>query len=82
MYPSLKDGETIFCINSFFVSFKVGDIAVFDTKEEGTMVKRITKINEQGYYVKGTSAFSIDSSIFGYLQKEKLLYKMLFKLRI
>lgn len=80
MYPSLKDGEIIFCIKPFFRTFVIGDIVIFRDKNEGLMVKEVTKINSNGYYVKGTSPYSIDSTVFGYLQEKELLYKMLFKI--
>lgn len=80
MYPSLKEGEIIFCIKPFFKPFIIGDIVIFRDKNEGLMVKELTKIDSNGYYVKGTTPYSIDSTIFGYLQKDELIYKMLFKI--
>lgn len=79
MYPLLKNNQSIFCISSKFFSLKEKDIVVFRHDKEGLMIKEISSINEKGYYLKGTSPFSIDSSIFGYLKKEDILYKMLFK---
>lgn len=81
MYPSLKDGDTILCIKPIFQTLKKDDIVVFKRKNEGLMVKKLIKIDSNGYYVKGTTPFSIDSSIFGYLQKEELLYKLLYKFK-
>lgn len=80
MYPSLKEGDTIFCMKPLFKTFVKGDIVVFRNEKEGLMIKELTKIDTNGYYVKGTSPYSIDSATFGYLQKEELLYKMLFKI--
>ncbi len=79
MYPLLKANSHILCIKAKFINLKQDDIVVFAHPQEGLMIKQIKSINEKGYYVKGTSPFSCDSSIFGYLQKEDILYKMLFK---
>ncbi len=79
MYPLLKDTQKIFCIKAKFINLKQDDIVVFHHPQEGLMIKYIKSISSDGYYVKGTSAFSIDSSIFGHLKKEDILYKMLFK---
>lgn len=79
MYPFLKNGETIFCMKPFFNFFSENDIVVFNHEKEGLMIKKLTKIDEKGLYVEGTTPYSIDSSIFGYLQKEDILYKMVFK---
>lgn len=79
MYPFLKNGQTIFCIKPFFNLFSENDIVVFNHEKEGLMIKKVTRIDEKGFYVEGTTPYSIDSSIFGYLQKEDILYKMVFK---
>ena len=79
MYPFLKNGDTILCIKPFFNWISKDDIVVFDYESEGLMIKQLTKINENGYYVEGTTPYSIDSSIFGYLQKEDILYKMILR---
>ena len=79
MYPFLKNGETILCMKPLLNSFSKDDIVIFNHEKEGLMIKKLTKINENGFYVEGTTPYSIDSSIFGYLQKEDILYKMIFK---
>ena len=58
---------------------EIDDIVIFNHEKEGMMVKQVTKINENGYYVEGTTPYSIDSSIFGYLKKKEILYKVLFR---
>ncbi len=79
MYPLLRHGEKIFCIRPIFTSISLGDVVVFKHKNYGLMVKQITKIDKNTYYVKGTLPNSIDSSVFGYLKKSDFLYKMLFR---
>lgn len=78
MYPLLKDKEKVVCIKPL-LPLSTGDIVVFRHETEGLMIKQLTKVDENGFYVQGTTAYSVDSSIFGYLKKEDILYKMLFK---
>lgn len=78
MYPFLKDKERVLCIKPIFSKYKINDIVIF-TYKDALMIKRITKIDDKGYYVEGTNAYSIDSSIFGYLKEEDILFKMIFK---
>lgn len=80
MYPLLKNGETIFCMKPIFNNLKKSDIVIFNREKEGLMIKKITRIDEHGYYVEGTTPYSVDSSIFGYLKKEEILYKMIFRI--
>lgn len=79
MYPFLKNGEKILCMKPIFNNLNEDDVVVFNYEQEGLMIKRLTKIDQTGYYVEGTTAYSIDSSIFGYLKKEDILYKMIYK---
>jgi hypothetical protein len=81
LYPFLKNGQKAFCIRLFyFNNLKINDFVIFKHKTQGLMIKQITKIKNDKYYLKGTSSFSIDSRDFGYLDKEELLYKVLFKI--
>ena len=79
MYPFLKNSETILCIKPLFNNLEENDIVVFNHEKEGLMIKRLTVIDKNGYYVEGTTPYSLDSSIFGYLKKEDILYKMIYK---
>lgn len=79
MYPLLKNGDKILCLSRLLLPLKENDIVVFNHPKEGLMIKQLTKINWQGYYVEGTTPYSIDSSIFGYLEKKEILYKMIHK---
>ena len=42
------------------------------------MIKKVTDINENGYFVKGENPSSYDSRDFGELQKEDLLYRVIY----
>lgn len=79
MFPSLKNGDIILCMKPFFGKVFINDIVVFNHKIEGLMIKQITSIDDKGYFLKGSTPYSIDSSIFGYLQKKDILYKMILK---
>lgn len=76
MYPFYKNGERIFCLKPFFFNeIELDDTIIFNHEKEGMMIKQVTKINEKGYYVEGTTPYSVDSSIFGYLKKKKFCIK-------
>lgn len=77
MYPLLKQGDKLLCMKPLSIS--EDDVVVFSHNKEGLMIKKVTRIDENGYFVKGSSPYSIDSSTFGYLRKEDILYKMVYK---
>jgi len=80
MYPFFREGERVFCLKPFFLNkINVDDVVIFNHEKDGFMIKKVTKINDNGYYVEGTTPYSVDSKIFGYLQEKKILYKVLFK---
>lgn len=79
LFPLRKSGQRVVCIKLLkFIPINVGDIVIFEKKGYPKMIKRVEKINKNGYFVKGTIADSIDSRDFGYLRREELLYKQLF----
>ncbi len=81
LFPFLKEGEVIFCIKLFsFSRIKVSDTVVFKYKDDGFMIKRVKKIDSNGYFVQGENPDSIDSRNFGALEKKDLLYKAIFNL--
>ena len=45
------------------------------------MIKRVTNISSDSYYVQGESPYSIDSRNFGELSKKELLYKVIYKFK-
>jgi len=80
LFPLLQDGQRVFCIKIFkYIPLKIDDIVVFDKAPHGLMIKQIKAIEENGYFVQGTDAFSIDSRDFGLIPKESIYYKMLFR---
>lgn len=79
MYPFLKKGHRVFCYRFFFfLPLHVDQIVVFE-KDDMLLIKRVSEIKPQGVYVKGTDAYSQDSSTFGLIKKEQIRYKVLFR---
>ena len=80
MYPFFKNKEKVLCLKPFFLNkVCINDNIIFNHEKEGLMIKQVTKINDNGYYVEGTTPYSLDSSVFGYLTKEEILYKVIYK---
>lgn len=78
LYPFLKNGQRVLCLKRYnFLNLKIGDFVVFYKKEYGLMVKRISQIKDNKYFVKGTEPFSIDSRDFGPLKQDEIKYKVL-----
>lgn len=81
LFPLIKEGEVVFCQKVFFFNkIKLNDLVLFNHKTEGFMIKKVTNINNGKYFVKGESPFSIDSRTFGELNKNEILFKVIFKL--
>lgn len=79
LYPFLKEGEVLLCFKLFsFSTVKLKDTVIFKHENNGSMIKRVKKINEKGYFVEGENSYSVDSRDFGELEKKDLLYKAIF----
>mgnify|MGYP002477854223 FL=1 len=80
LFPLYKDSQIILAIKkNRFLRFKVGDVIVFFHKDYGLMIKIIKKIKDNSFYVVGTNPDSIDSRNFGYISKNDIKYKVLFR---
>lgn len=80
LFPFYKDAERVLCFKIFsFSSIKINDVVIFKHKTYGLMIKKVTKIENKRYFVKGTDPFSIDSRDFGFIGIDELEYKVLFK---
>ena len=80
LYPFFKNGERVVCRKVFRnTHINIDDTVVFEKDNYGMMIKKVTSIEENTYFVKGTDPFSIDSRNFGSLEKEAIKYKVLFK---
>lgn len=58
MLPQLVNGDI--AIISFEQEYKIGNIVLFDYKDEGQLLHRIVKIKNGFYYCKGDNAFRIE----------------------
>lgn len=80
LYPSFKDGQRVLCRKVFQnTKIKVNDTVVFEKEDYGIMIKQVTSVEANNYYVKGTDPMSIDSRNFGSLELNEIKYKVLFK---
>lgn len=81
MEPSIIDGQTVL-VSSFpylFSKPKISDIVVL--KKEKYIIKRITKIRENKIFVVGDNKKdSTDSRKFGWVDKNKILGKVILKI--
>ena len=80
LYPFYKNGERVICRKVFRgTDININDTVVFEKENYGMMIKKVTAIDKNAYFVEGTDPFSIDSRNFGTLEKEAIKYKVLFK---
>lgn len=77
MMPTIKNGSEILISNIpyLFSKPKIGDIIAFN-KEGKILIKRITKIKDNEYFVSGDNA---SDSINGWINKENVLGKLITK---
>jgi nickel-type superoxide dismutase maturation protease len=82
MEPTIRNGETVLVSNLFysFKTPKIGDIVAFRGKDEA-LIKRITNINREKYFLEGDNQRdSLDSRTFGLISKQKILGKVIYKI--
>jgi len=81
MTPGIKNGEKVL-VSSIFYWFKnpqIGDIVAV-IRDGKVFVKRITKTNENKYFLEGDNKKdSLDSRKFGFIAKEKIIGKVFYK---
>ena len=80
MEPAIKDGQTVLLSSVFFFFSKpkIGDIVAI-RKEKKVFVKRIFKLDEEKYFVKGDNEKdSLDSRDFGWIEKKDIIGKLIF----
>ncbi|WP_309498709.1 S24/S26 family peptidase [Sulfurovum sp.] len=81
LYPFYKNGQRVICRKVFpRTSIKVDDTVVFEREGYGLMIKKVKKIENNEYFVEGTTPYSIDSRNFGSLTLKEIKYKVLLKL--
>ena len=76
MLPKLKPGDNLITLNWFYKP-KVGDVVVANI-ENKLIVKRIYKIEETNYFLKGDN--QADSKDFGWVNSNQIIGKVVFVL--
>ena len=83
MEPLLKTGDTVL-ISGFLYLFKnpkINDIVAFKEKKGEVLIKRIREVKNGGFFVSGDNKKdSLDSKDFGYISKEFIIGKLIYKL--
>ena len=76
LYPHLKEGQRVVCFKVFkYSNIKVDDIVVFSKPPHGLMIKQVTRIKDNRFFVQGTDPMSIDSRNFGLIDRSDIKYK-------
>ena len=82
MTPGIKNGETVL-VSGIFYLFKnpqIGDIVAF-RKAEKILIKRITEVKDKEYFLEGdNNRDSLDSKNFGFILRENIIGKVIYKL--
>ena len=79
MEPFIKNGQTVLVSLILYLISKpkIGDIVAF-RKDEKVLIKRITKIGGEKYFVRGDNKNdSMDSKDFGWIEKEKIIGRVI-----
>jgi signal peptidase I len=82
--PYLQDGDfAIIRKRHKRMTFRVGEYIVFHQKMYGVLIKRIHHINAQSktLTVHGSHEFSSDSRLFGDIDPDQVIGKVLFRIR-
>jgi|ERR1700722_5282809 len=81
MIPTLKAGDMVLVnkIAYWFSSPKKNNIIAFrDPRDGKTLIKRITKIEGESYFVQGDNKnLSTDSRVFGMIRRSDILGKVI-----
>lgn len=81
MNPTFKSGDSVLVnrFSYFFNKPKIGDLVVL--KREKYIIKRIARIKDNRVFIVGDNkSESTDSRSFGWLNKELIIGKVMFKI--
>lgn len=81
MMPKFSPNQNVLAssLPFLFTSPKVGDVVVFE-KDKMNFIKRIEKIEDNGYFLSGdNNTDSYDSRKFGLVDKSEIKGKVIFK---
>mgnify|MGYP000858392723 CR=1 FL=1 len=83
LYPQYKNGDFVIIARSPFLfgKIKVGDVIAFHHDQYGMMIKKVVKIQGNGYDVRGSMVESIDSRQLGLIPFESVLGKVIWHIR-
>lgn len=82
MEPHLKNRDVVLvsAIPYLFKSPKINDIVAFEDKEKNIMIKRVARIKNNKFFVKGDNKKdSFDSGNFGEISSNQILGKIIYK---
>ncbi len=80
LFPLYKNSQLVLGLHVRFCKLKPKDIVVFKHQNHPLMIKQIQNIQEDKYFLIGTSIDSVDSKTFGLVDKKDISYKILFKI--
>jgi phage repressor protein C with HTH and peptisase S24 domain len=78
LFPEFRDGDFVVIAKSplFIKKLIQGDIIAFQHKKYGVLIKKILDVSEQGINVIGNLEESIDSRVFGRIQPDTIIGKV------
>jgi signal peptidase I len=83
MEPFLKNGDKILISGLWYLfkNPKINDIVAFKEKNGEVLIKRIKEVKNGRFFVSGDNKKdSLDSKDFGYISKEYIIGKLIYKL--
>jgi nickel-type superoxide dismutase maturation protease len=83
MQPQIQNGQYVLLsdIPYLFKKPKINDIVALKDNKGRVLIKRITKIQGENYFVEGDNKNdSLDSRKFGFISRDKIIGEIIFKL--
>lgn len=80
MEPTIRSGQTVLVswIPYLFSKPKLEDVIALWERDEKVLIKRISKIDKDEYFVKGDNKIdSLDSKDFGWIGRKKIVGKVI-----
>ncbi len=78
--PELTAGDFVVILTAFRRISK-GDYVALKRSGYPDMIKEVTKVNKQGYFVEGSHSCSVDSRTFGYVTGQEIFGRVILKIR-
>lgn len=82
MSPTLKPGQVVLVNRLAYLFHKPQRediVAVKDPRDKKVLIKRITKISNDKYFIQGDNKkYSTDSRVFGMIRKQNILGKVIY----